>query len=136
MRENGNRGYIHRELISEQTDKDKLNSILACDITNEEYLYLRNVASRVLTDSAINMALLLSPVISAIAGDLTEIILNCSGGLVEEDKHTIVKKTENGEVVTFKEYLEQTLSLLTTREVSLRASSETKGVATLCASMI
>lgn len=82
------------------------------------------------------MALLLSPVISAIAGDLTEIILNCSGGLVEEDKHTIVKKTENGEVVTFKEYLEQTLSLLTTREVSLRASSETKGVATLCASMI
>lgn len=137
VRENGNRGSILSELVSGLLDITQLKALLKSEECTAVDLHtLRAVASRVMIDSAINMAILLAPLVSCTADDFSDVTLNCSGGLVESNKAAAVKIAQNGNVIGYKEYLEQVLSFLSHRNVYLREASETKGLACLCASRL
>ena len=89
-------------------------------------------------DSATNMAIMLAPIIKSTIGEQTidkEFVVNCAGGLLEPDKKAFVAN-ENGQIIPYKEYLEAALSGLVGSKINLNICSETRGVATLCATRI
>lgn len=140
VKENGNQGEVLSKLTSGEIDKEWFESIVGYDdIDPYQFQLIKETASEVMRNSAMNMAILLAPIINFMAGEIdpkVEVLVNCSGTLVKEDQLVIVATSDSGVPITYRTYLENALQQITRRNVKLNSASETRGIATLCATKL